>query len=663
MVIRDRDPQSGVHHSSIQPTRSDGLEAHLPGQDRFPTASPIDRLAANIIDYAIVLLPFVYLVLAPFQRVIKESAIYNSYWQAPTASALAVLAVIVLVIAYQTLTVWVWGATVGKMLLGLRVRPLWSHEPLRFSQAGARAAFWCLSWLGLGVPFLSIFSNLMRRPMHDRVADTIVISIRDERRAAQPTRNEAAVVSGVFWAFGSILAVVLAGVAYSNFEGTSQRDEQIAALEAEDILCPAVSDAQAEWPREQGHNADRLSVAMALYAAGVIDRHCLQAEVNNLHWNGENSALLFLVKSFVNVDTPDLSDRYLDKICESEPDSLECKMSELISHVSDNDWAAAKASFKKMSSYNQIYPTVWAVRQFLKHDEYENAWPYLQKIPDLHALSDFVTPARVKILWALNRREEAAGVEAAAYSNIGVEAKLDVASFVCFEKIWSSCEEVKSHACDTFAKITTDYEDALSSVQTSLAYLRKYECESKNPADVDYARLLSKPLHEDVKALVEALEQKGTDGFAALSDDDSLDDTLSAEVSRRMVERTNNMGLLRELNKEWQGQTQSLAWRKVGVELFHKFYSLHEYELSAEVGRRSATAATPSDRGAMEQLIVSLWRSGQNSDAKNYLDSYMRLFPAPQLQSMVAPSGASRTPAAENEFLEVVRSMRKGSER
>lgn len=663
MVIRDLDAQSGVTNSNEQ-------SAWLATQEKSATASPIDRLAANIIDYAIVLLPFIYLVLAPFQRAMKESMLFSAHGDSGLLTPiLASIAVVILILGYQSIMVWVWGATVGKMLLGLRVRNLWGNDSLKFGQAVLRSTFWCVGWLGLGIPFLGLFSNLMRRPLHDRVADTIVVSIREGRKVARPNRHETAVVSGVYWAFGLCATFIFAFSLYSTFKGTSQNEELIANLEAEDILCGAVSDAQAEWPKESGKTADRLSVAMALYAAGTVDRHCLQAEVENLHFNGEKSPLLYLVKSFVYIDTPELSDKYLSQICASDANGLECKMSDLIEHVSDNEWPSAKHAFDKMANYSQIYPIIWAVRQYLKHNEYEAAWPYLQRLPDIRALGDFVTPARVKILWALNKREEAKGVEAAAYASLSLEAKLEVSSFMCFEKIWSNCNEIESHSCSAFSNITSEYDDALSNVGASLAYVRKYECEeSKSNGKTDYARLLNKPLQEDVKALVAALSQSGTEGFTSMLDDDTLDADLAAEVSRRMVDRTSNVGMLRELFKEWQGQPSSLAWRKVGEDLFQKFYDLQQYEVSADIGSQlSKTTAAHSengiqDRSLMEHLIVSLWHAGQMTEARQSLKSYLELFPAPQLNSAALMSStvesAGRAPASQSDFLDVVRMIR-----
>ena len=632
------------------------------------TAAPLDRFAAGVIDYAIVLMPFIYLILAPFQRAIKVAAVFGTapVWGIPVITALSVLSVVVMIFLYQTLMVIFWGATVGQLLLGLRVRTLWDGKGPRFGQSALRSVFWFLSWLALGIPFLSIFGNELRRPIHDRVSDTVVISLRNDRQVENPTRRAAAIISGIFWAVGIASAFLLITISISYLKQYSQQDGVIAQLEADNVLCEQVSDAQADWPNEDGAQPSRLSVAMSLYTAGVISRRCLQAEVENLRYGSQEQPLLDLARSFVYADAPHLSHLYLAKVCQLNSAGIACTMSRWIGQLARGKWSQVKGELATLTHVQKVYPFVWAEREAMKHNDYSVAWSYLKKLPDVQELADFVTPERLKLLVVLGHRKEARGVEATAYSSLDDEAKLRVSSFMCFKNIESSCTKLNSLGCRIFSSLTSEYSNALDSAWASLAYLRVYECGEPAQKSIDYEPLLSLPLNGKVKKLIEAISRPGTHALYKIRRDTALGNDVIAEATRRIVERTSNHQKLVDLLHYWQKKTDTLAWRQVGEQLFNKFNDSHAYRLSARVGRILLQQRPSQFR--LAQQIVALKRSHQLPQARARLAEYLARYPAPQYAYSLGardgrmPASLSSQPA-ENfarvaEFLEKTMSAR-----
>src|SRR3989344_208795 len=104
--------------------------------DNSLLARPLDRLAAVIVDFFVVLAPVYYLLSSPFRNWMTASFLMSS---------------------------WVW---VGQVLC-------------------------------LGLPLPAVFSNNKRRPLHDRVCDTVVIST-SQSGVVGPTRWEQGLVRGVF---------------------------------------------------------------------------------------------------------------------------------------------------------------------------------------------------------------------------------------------------------------------------------------------------------------------------------------------------------------------------------------------------------------------------------------------------------------------------------
>ncbi len=645
MVIRDFDLKTNA-------PADDKSRRESPQDASFGTASPLDRFASGVIDYVIILMPFVYLIIAPFERAMKESALYSDHLAITVLSSLAIAAGLLFVISYQAVLIYIWGATVGQRIMGLSTRSVWTDDKIKLSQAFLRALIWALSWAAFGIPLLAIFSNRLRRPFHDRIADALVVSLRKERSVRSPTLYESALVKGIFWAVGTIVVAVGGFVLFTALHSLDNQRDLVSNLESENVLCETISEATAEWPNENGAQPERLSVALSLYAAGVTDRKCLQAEVEYLHKFDEPSPLLYLAKSFVYADRPELSDKYLERICSRFQNSTECHMSRVIQAVADEDWDTMQAQFALLKSSGYVYPAIWAVRQFLKHEDYHSADEYLSLIPESHELSEFVSPARAKTLWALNRQEEALGVESVAYSTLGVESKLDLSSYMCFEKIWSNCDAVKNNSCETFSKISRTYDDVLNSTVSSLAYLRLYECNSEGPPD--YEKLLSYPLNDNVKALTAALSASGTDGFSDLLDDVSNDEStssiFSAEVSRRLAERAKSLPLLKQLTLEWQTKPATPSWQKVGLTLFKKLYSLHEYKLSTDIASRMNTTLemAPVNRSIAEDFVVAAFKSGHLDLAHEIFNRYAKNYPLPILngQQFTQPAKANLNASA-----------------
>ncbi len=610
-------------------------------------AAPLDRFAAGVIDYAIVLMPFIYLILAPFQRAIKVAAVFGTApaWGIPIITALSVFSVVVMIFLYQTLMVTFWGGTVGQLLLGLRVCNLWDRTKPRFGQSAMRSFFWFLSWIALGVPFLAIFGNELRRTIHDRVADTVVISVRNDRKVESPTRRAALIVSGIFWAVGVVAVIFLASTVISYLNQYSQQNGLIAQLEADNVLCEQVSDAQANWPNENGAQAKRLSVAMSLYTAGIIGRHCLQGEVENLPYGKTEQPLLDLAKSFVYADAPGLSQSYLTKICQLNASSVECAMSQWMTQIAHGKWSNVKGELAALNHVQKVFPFIWAEREAMAHNDYRLAWSFLQKLPDVKELADFATPQRLKLLVALGHNKEAHGVAAAAYSALDDDAKLRVSSFMCDENIGLSCAKLQSRGCQIFSRLTSEYSDALNSTQASLAYLRLYECgdSTQNPASINYEPLLSLPLNRNVKELVEAISRPGTRALNKIRQRKSLGEKVVAEATCRIIERTSNIQKLTALMRYWRDKPDTLAWQRVGEQLFNKLYQSHSYALSAQVGK--TLLAEKMSQMRLARQILALKHSNQMARARMRLAEYLARYPSPQY-AMGATSEDMRMPAS-----------------
>lgn len=70
----------------------------------------------------------------------------------------------------------VWGTSPGKRVIGLRIVDADSHAPMTARQAVLRTVGYLLTFATCGAGFLWVMFNPRQQALHDRIANTIVVS-------------------------------------------------------------------------------------------------------------------------------------------------------------------------------------------------------------------------------------------------------------------------------------------------------------------------------------------------------------------------------------------------------------------------------------------------------------------------------------------------------
>lgn len=91
------------------------------------------------------------------------------------SSSWAALYVIKLV--YHWLFVHFYGASIGKMVVRIRVMEVELLDNPKIGQAFMRSFFRLLSEVLMYLPFLFVFENRIKQALHDKLAKTIVVSL------------------------------------------------------------------------------------------------------------------------------------------------------------------------------------------------------------------------------------------------------------------------------------------------------------------------------------------------------------------------------------------------------------------------------------------------------------------------------------------------------
>ncbi|MCB0407595.1 MAG: RDD family protein, partial [Bdellovibrionales bacterium] len=126
----------------------------------FPRlADPIDRLAAAIIDISVVLLPLVLLMSAPAKKILVSAVLVQDKFLFFSAVMSIFFITLVTVVSYQTLFIYFFGATLGKMIFRMKVKDVWNHQRVTFASALLRSLLWFFETAFFMLPHITIFSD------------------------------------------------------------------------------------------------------------------------------------------------------------------------------------------------------------------------------------------------------------------------------------------------------------------------------------------------------------------------------------------------------------------------------------------------------------------------------------------------------------------------
>jgi uncharacterized RDD family membrane protein YckC len=615
-------------------------------------AAPIDRLAATIVDF-ILAVPVITLIIAPLTRRAKEAQVLGAdeAWLASVLWAIAVGAFALIV--GQTIAVAIFGATPGKHILKLRVVSVWTGERPLAIESFARALMWCLELGFLGVPLLSVFSNHRRRPFHDRIAETAVISLTKSRRAGLAGPQERSVFSG-FQA--ACLAVVLFGLSANFIKYQRHHDATLeAALLREDAgrLCPEVRDTIRESSaRTAGRIKDRLEVALMLYNSGSFSTECLDAEAEFALWQSQTIPLAYLAKGLAVSETDEIAARaYLEKACEKarmQENANEfadvCLLGTLAragldsaredesaiepENEPENDADEVKLAILRretevesvlsaLDSKTKTYLKIAALRNMLANGEDERALPILDNLNEAKSLGAFVAGERAKILWRLGRKSEALAAMRSITALSDRPARVETARWFCFnETEFGHCSEGSLAACSEFKAGVDGDTSFLKKPDVVVAYIRAKNCAVDKPEWRELAGktplLEAKDYLESLALLAEGNVDGGIAKLRSVAENrQARSHSIFIEANTKLIDRTESHAELEVYRVKWEHlKPSAVEWRALGRHLLNRLSHFRDFDEAINVGLRMLRS-DPGDRETYKLMILAAKNGGK----------------------------------------------------
>ncbi len=638
MVIRD--PSAEKFLARLGHDGAKDLESRL--------GSPVRRFAASIIDHSILLWPFISLIVSPILRSTKQYLLVGDEGGSEAAMILAWLLGACFVLLYQAFFLSFYGATPGKKIMGLKVVRIWDGEERpSFMAALGRSLFWMGSCLFLGFPFLAILSDSRRRSFHDRAVDTIVVSSRRSLACAPPGLRDIVVVRSLIWCFTFALLTGAFSVGYYEWKHLEKTPIDAFGLKQKN-QCKAVGEAYEAWPLENGETASRLSVAMSLFAAGQLDRECLEVEARNPFLSEDESSLAYLAKSFVHSDNQELSDLYLEQVCSDNRKSDDCVVAEVIEAMSADDFQTVDKKFSQLSQDGRVYSKIWALRQYIREERFEDANEFIDGMPDNKWLADFSVPARIKVLWGLKKREESRAAASTAFDALGKEEKLDLASWMCFEETADSCDQNQAKSCAIFSRYLQNDPALLTDFDSAMTQLKIAQCDEGDGVK----QLLTQDINVDVKELATGVVEANENALRDILLRTDAREEIREEAALQLVDIAKKPEDVELVQKMWGEREGGLNWERVGLKLFGMWQSKKDWIKAVNVGERLLTSLRDSDTEFVHDYVVSLYRAGMRTEAFQ------------MIADLDGKNDAeNRTPASDNDsdYDEVLRAMQAGA--
>lgn len=553
-------------------------------------ARPTDRAAAVVIDLFVILAPIYVLVSAPLKKWMTLSILVGP--EAETASAVVSMAFLAtfLIVFYQTVCHYFFRATIGKVLFDLRVVQMFPNQPVTLWDCFVRSWVWCAEWLCLGLPFFSVFSNGNRRPWHDRLCDTVVITTKDSGVVA-PAKWEQALVKSFFALFLAVGGLAVVAQIQANIDKIKSDARLAALVEREGEACEVVSKNMPEGEDDSENKPHaRLELAMTLYAAGLADRSCLESEVEReVSMQIPMGPVTYLSQAFVHADEGDISNSYLDEVCEDAPGTVECAMSQVVSQWSEEDWEAVEESLNKAPK-GSGYLEVWGIRHFMKQARYDKALALMNTLLAQPYLAEFSLVQRTKALYNSYRGPEAEAALLQAISALPEADGKSLSAWVCAQQLQGGCSALEGPACQHVGKIKEQTTE-IDFEESSEALARVLALECKNDGKVDYLSFAEAVNNEDWQTFFRAnLKQQKDDKdasahlFSQLLFSSDAPEILKVEAARRWASFANREQI-EDLFEQWRVMDSKETWVKTGNFIFRRMTETGNNDLALKVAR------------------------------------------------------------------------------
>lgn len=492
-----------------------------------------DRLLAFTLDF---------LLFVPLCSLLLSGVIKNTeylYKVAPTSLEFVIHFAVVTVLylffatAFQTVCYILWQKTPGQYFLKLRVHDISGSQHRIAGTRWFLRSFLFTFQIPLLLPLLEILSHPLRRALHDRASDMIVVTLKSEKDFGPHPLESALVRQVLLVAFALIGFWSLAGVGYVYKLASSGEFKKKELIESQ-YLCKSMS-------HFVSSKDNRLDHAITLFLADRISEECLAAEADFAFWkpgHGEQD-WAYLAKAFVNKENEKLFRSYLEESCKQKQSSAPCKISQQLLRTESSSIEGLEQS---------LTGSFLSFEYLISQGNWKKAEKISKNLMAAKGLQSFVLDRLIKIEWQKERREQAVAMSDVAQVFADEEQKIETSAWLCFEQLENGCQsELK--ACDQFANNLEEATQPLQSNMAGVALIELHRCRPKMEISANLLyqlRASKRPFvqYEQVRSAVSQSKASEKSGLAELVQTKSYNGYIKYAASINWIPLVNHISEL-----------------------------------------------------------------------------------------------------------------------
>ncbi|MBX3039935.1 MAG: RDD family protein [Bdellovibrionaceae bacterium] len=356
----------------------------------LPAIAPVaDRMLAFLIDFLIFTPVFAFVtsgLLKSLRTMVLVQSDSTASWMLWFSLVSTWFALLVLA---EALFVFYWGATPGQKFLKLEVRSYQQGHSLDLMQSLGRSFLHWSSFFFV-LPVLAVYTHPLRRALHDRAFDTIVVTLKEPSDFG-PIDLE----RNFFRSWSRMMAFVgaMALVGVSNGVRTSY--ERLNVVSNQDsAFC---EDVDGSWKGQE-----RLDRATGLFVAGLISSACLEKEANAILWKQEGSLKAFaeLAKGLLNPED-EVSRSYLDRVCESSPSGEACAISKFASSTDPE-----RGNILRKKGLGSLTARLLLVRETIDREQFASAAALIADLRQEALFDEYLAREEVRNIWKIKGKSQ-----------------------------------------------------------------------------------------------------------------------------------------------------------------------------------------------------------------------------------------------------------------
>lgn len=354
-------------------------------RNESPAIAPVaDRMLAFLIDFLILTPVFAFVTSGLLKNlrtsvlVQSESAASWMMWFSLIASWFAML------VLTEALFVFYRGATPGQSFLKLEVRPYPEGSSLDLMQSLGRSFVHWASFLFV-LPVLAVYTHPLRRALHDRAFDTIVVTLKEPGDFG-PIGLE----RNFFRSWSRLMALVGAIGLVGISNGLRASYERVGGdVARESAWC---EDVDGSWK-----GGERLDRATGLFVSGLISASCLEKEANAVLWkqDGTSKAFAELAKGLLNPED-EISRSYLDRVCESAADSEACAIAKFTSSTDPE-----RGNILRKKGLGSLTARLLLVRETIDREQFASAAALIADLRQEALFDEYLAREEIRNIWKI----------------------------------------------------------------------------------------------------------------------------------------------------------------------------------------------------------------------------------------------------------------------